>query len=627
MFEHTFKKGGTAMNQNDVIQYIQQQFGVRPNYQLARQWNACVFASPVSGKWFALLIQPPAQPAESYLEINCGEILAHRYQQPPFSPAKRMKKVGWVRVTINGETPRQKVEQALTDAFQGSLKENNEDSRTEQLIYVPPVHHKVVYHDQPLSFGSRPIPFAKPRQIPKAILKMNSLYDYTLPPLKGRAKNFYVQGKSVEKYQDGYDYQGNFQRYFPVYHDMTTAQLRGYFTWRAKIRNGEYIKAPTSFVYVYLYELINQIGVETPLDGYQKLVAFKQDYQQMDSRMNDYLEGWLQDYVIYYQLGPEYIKKHFADQIKDNTAYNQLINVKEASANTVMSALSSLSSYQLDHCPLMKQDPQLLAEIVKTVWQRLLSLEDEDICKNYLGWQGEMTNRPFANAVFYDRKVKQHFTCKIDDQCYYDYRNGKWVYHYYLPAKRRSQKIGSLLHEIDRLVRQSFHLGRQLKPRPIREKILAEIKPGIVEAQRQIEEARRPKIKIDLSNLNQIRADASVTRESLLTDEEREAEREEAASETVESQVSESTQESEQEISQDNEFDLSQDELYLLRKLLAGEEWQTYFKRHHLMVNIVVDSINDKLFDEIGDTVIEFNDQDQPQLIEDYREDVKELID
>ena len=45
------------------------------------------------------------------------------------------------------------------------------------------------------------------------------------------------------------------------------------------------------------------------------------------------------------------------------------------------------------------------------------------------------------------------------------------------------------------------------------------------------------------------------------------------------------------------------------------------------MVNIVVDSINDKLFDEIGDTVIEFNDQDQPQLIEDYREDVNELID
>ena len=56
-----------------------------------------------------------------------------------------MKKVGWVRVTINSETPRQKVEQALTDAFQGSLKENNEDSRTEQLIYVPPVHQKVVY--------------------------------------------------------------------------------------------------------------------------------------------------------------------------------------------------------------------------------------------------------------------------------------------------------------------------------------------------------------------------------------------------------------------------------------------------------------------------------------------------
>ena len=49
-------------------------------------------------------------------------------------------------------------------------------------------------------------------------------------------------------------------------------------------------------------------------------------------------------------------------------------------------------------------------------------------------------------------------------------------------------------------------------------------------------------------------------------------------------------------------------------------------QKHHLMVSILADNINEKLFDEIGDSVIEFNEQDQPQIIEDYQEDLKELF-
>ena len=44
------------------------------------------------------------------------------------------------------------------------------------------------------------------------------------------------------------------------------------------------------------------------------------------------------------------------------------------------------------------------------------------------------------------------------------------------------------------------------------------------------------------------------------------------------------------------------------------------------MVSILVDAINDQLFDWIGDSVIEFDDQDQPQIVEDYRPDIQELL-
>ena len=38
-----------------------------------------------------------------------------------------------------------------------------------------------------------------------------------------------------------------------------------------------------------------------------------------------------------------------------------------------------------------------------------------------------------------------------------------------------------------------------------------------------------------------------------------------------------------------------------------------------------VDAVNEKLYDEIGDAAIEF-DGDTPQLVEDYRPDVEELL-
>ncbi|MDD6789785.1 MAG: tellurite resistance TerB C-terminal domain-containing protein, partial [Lachnospira sp.] len=47
-----------------------------------------------------------------------------------------------------------------------------------------------------------------------------------------------------------------------------------------------------------------------------------------------------------------------------------------------------------------------------------------------------------------------------------------------------------------------------------------------------------------------------------------------------------------------------------------------YAAEHRLMLSMTVDSINEKLMDEIGDTVLEW-EGDTPAIIEDYREDIR----
>ena len=113
---------------------------------------------------------------------------------------------------------------------------------------------------------------------------------------------FCKQGKFMEDFEDDFDYRGEFVRYFPTYQAMNDAQLRGYFSWRTRIRRGEINRTSLSFVFVYLYELLNGIGVKSPEEGFRTLKAFWLSYREIEPKIDRYVRLWLRDYVVYYNL-------------------------------------------------------------------------------------------------------------------------------------------------------------------------------------------------------------------------------------------------------------------------------------------------------------------------------------
>ena len=81
-------------------------------------------------------------------------------------------------------------------------------------------------------------------------------------------------------------------------------------------------------------------------------------------------------------------------------------------------------------------------------------------------------------------------------------------------------------------------------------------------------------------------------------------------------------------VSQDSPADtygLSDLELRVLQGLAVGKPVSELLSPSDPFVSVVADSINEKLFDLVGDAVIEF-DGDDPQLVEDYLDDLSELI-
>ena len=119
---------------------------------------------------------------------------------------------------------------------------------------------------------------------------------------------FYRQAEFMEKFTDDFEYHGQFLRSFPTYREMSNLQLRGYFSWRAAVRKGKIEKTCISFVYVYLYELLNLIGAESPEDAFLRLKNFAVAYSEYDKRVQSTVSKWLIDFAAYYNLDPRLLK-------------------------------------------------------------------------------------------------------------------------------------------------------------------------------------------------------------------------------------------------------------------------------------------------------------------------------
>jgi hypothetical protein len=92
----------------------------------------------------------------------------------------------------------------------------------------------------------------------------------------------------------------SFMCYWPSYEYMSESQLNWYFYLRNCLRNGEYIDTDLSYLFVYIYEIINQIGVNDSDDGFRKMIEIWKNYRKAHDKLDRYLIDWAGDYIRFY---------------------------------------------------------------------------------------------------------------------------------------------------------------------------------------------------------------------------------------------------------------------------------------------------------------------------------------
>ncbi|WP_265484007.1 MULTISPECIES: TerB N-terminal domain-containing protein [unclassified Lactobacillus] len=562
---------------------------------------------------------------ELQVDINCGSFSEIIRDLPEFSFPYYTHDNNWVGVNLENANF-EAVAKAVDYAYKLALNKNHTGSG--QYIVL---NHSESETDTD-KYQAQTIPFnhdKKPVEvknhlkdnIPEPIHKMLQAYDYSILPRIGRERNFYKQAQIVANYEDDYSKFYPFKRYYPVYHDMTINQLRTYFAWRSKVRKGVYQETSSSYVFVYIYELLNQVGVKDSLEGYHQLKELEKNYISTYAPfMAVYLKRWLQDYVVFYQLPAEVIEQEFKKEIKQDTLYERLLN--PADAEELMQVIRKMATYH-GKSPLKEEFNQVFFY----AWKEALTTVP-DFFDNTVAMKVTEDYFPFTGAIFYNQN-KKSIKLEIDKLLKFKLNEISGSKTFYLPQARRKILLNKVLHEVDRISRDVFQVGRKLKANDLSDVVVDAIRAGIKKYQLAKIEASKPKIEIDFSDLDQIRRDASQTRESLLTEEEKQdselGDNLNSFDESTFNQEVLSANDGNQEVVQES-YGLNEDEVFFLKALLNHRPFEDYLNKKHLMVSILADSINEKIIDEIGDSVIEFDENDTPKIVEDYREDLMEMF-
>lgn len=463
------------------------------------------------------------------------------------------------------------------------------------------------------------------------------------------AKAFYEQALFMADYEEDAPIVG-FMSYFPSFRDMSIPQLRSYFAIRRQLRLGKFPDVSLSYIFVYVYETLMKVGVNTAEEGYEILSEINEAYRKTEPKLSKYLTPWLRDYVVYNDLSC-----HFPEVFKAEREQDDLVSILSScdtvDEQTLFSTLCDLSKYDPRNGALFTKEKLRLVSCTVAVMRHVIPVMEKALHHRigtlFAGKRVKRSATMFSNALFYDPSPVRNAEIEVSPLHRYFCRGGLWTRDEYVGSDKSFAKIlGAILREVDSQLRDALNVKPRLKPSvavmPYREQVHGAVMAWLAEDKCRLaaEEAEKRRVSIDYGVLGRIRNDADVVKDKLLdgiTIDEDEAAPIVPTLPLVETIPGQSVQEDTNatpnpqghEVAASTPDAQAQDEEsrehVFLRLMLTNGDWRQYLRSIHVPEGVMIENINDEMMDKIGDIVIEDNGYGI-QLIDDYREDIERII-
>lgn len=438
------------------------------------------------------------------------------------------------------------------------------------------------------------------------------------------SKIFYRQAEFMKDFEDDYTDSVPFSSYFPYYQLMSYEQLRTYFTWRTKIRRGSIENISLSYAFIYIYELLNNIGVNNPTEGLDKLMTFWKGFRGFNTTIEKYLIKWVKDYHIYYELPKSF--KEFLCENELQDYYPDIVGY-EPETRCNFEQLCSISKYDIKKSVFYNDETKhLIKDCFDFVICKLKDMfAKEGIEFNNLIFQSSNSKSvwtPFNGALFY-QCVKQNDRKLVlsENEVYICSRNN-WVISKFITTDSGRQLIAYIFKQMEvvlrKLIKYKYKFSANLSPAVIQRlgKTAFYLEKTITDAVLDFyKEKNKTVVSVDESMLNKIRLEALDTQEKLIISED---DFKSAMDFTLEVPCLVKKKE-EVTIPHNNITSLSdiwlslkdslnEVEIKALSILIQSDkDIKQFADENGLMLEVLADSINEKAFDYIGDNILEMD--------------------
>ena len=486
---------------------------------------------------------------------------------------------------------------------------------------------------------------------------------------------FYRQAKFMEDYTDDYEGDAKFIMYFPYYQHMGAEQLRTYFTWRTKVRQGEIQPVSVSYAFLYVYELLSGIGVTDPLDGLRKLVAIWDGFLKYGPALENHMPRWFKDYHVYYELPHSF--EEFVKEYKMQRYYS-LSLILDTDEEENLELWNSISGYDVTKSKYYSDgNEQLFQDCFSAVLTGIREFYEsrEAHFENVLVYR--VSNKtpwyPFRQALFYNWLDQPDRNVRMPGQERYYCQNNRWTASLPLYYSTQRDFVGYIIKKMEsclrKIMKYKYALSADMKTgsRVFRE--LKELDASTADLDKVIEKAvgefhrdtTRTIVTVDHMNLARIRKEAMKTTEKLIVPEEvvnsefgiRNSELEDSEQITnhksqITNQMSSSlrddednaaTRESNKQYTSDNselseqiqegwvafKAALSPIELKALTIALTDSAGvKVLADENGIMLEVLADSINEKAVDYIGDNILETDGG--MMIYDEYKANIAEMM-
>jgi hypothetical protein len=454
------------------------------------------------------------------------------------------------------------------------------------------------------------------------------------------AKIFYKQGMFMRDFTDSYQEETQFSSYFPNYQMMSYEQLRTYFTWRTKVRKGNVTNTSLSYAFLYIYELLSNIGVEDPQDGLNKLISFWKDFSVYNKIIDKYVVRWLKDYHIYYELPQSFqefveinnLAKHYSRMTATDNNFDFFCAISKYD-------IKSSAFFTEDNIKLITGCFFFITNRLKQVFMAYGIHYDEAIfqpTKKMLVWQ------PFRDALFYPWMKQPDRRIVLSENEIYLCSQNNWATGTVIALEDGRLLIGYIMKQMESVLRVATKYKYKLSTNinTVNHAVVGKLNAAGLSLEKIVSDAvmeyyretTKTVVLVDHETLSRIRQEAQVTQEKLIVPEQNESNATSPAplnlsiappqdKHPLPSPVDDSTALSDTWVSLKNA--LSETELQALLVLMSGEkDIKKFADNNSIMLEVLIDGINEKAMDFIGDNLLD----EEFTIYDDYKDHVKEMV-